>query len=121
MERRSPRFSAVPKAMASVLSLGPFTIDGGLAREGAGHCRGDSMGPFLAWPVPVDHPQGQRPILISQDVTHWPRRGWATGTPWSFWKEVFSLPIPSVSPEVSRFSLGIIISALVVLQGSCEN
>ena len=67
MERRSPRFSAVPKAMASVLSLGPFTIDGGQAREGAGHCRGDSMGPFLAWPVPVDHPQGQRPILISQD------------------------------------------------------
>ena len=59
-----PRLSAVPKAVTSVLSLGPLTLDGGLAREGAEHCRGDSMGPFLAWPVPADHPQGQRPIPV---------------------------------------------------------
>ena len=64
MERRSPCLSAVPKAMASVLSLGPLTLDGGLAREGAGRCYGDSVGPFLAWPVPVDHPQGQRLIPV---------------------------------------------------------
>ena len=50
--------------MASVLSLGPLTLDGGLAREGAGRCYGDSVGPFLAWPVPVDHPQGQRLIPV---------------------------------------------------------
>ena len=44
------------------------------------------MGPFLAQPVPDDNPQGPeaRSSLTAQDVTHWPRRSWATGTPWSF-------------------------------------